>query len=374
MIYADNAATTRLSEAALEGMLPYLREGFGNPSSLHGMGRAARRAVREARVAIAKAIGADADEIFFTSGGTESDNWAVKSVVEAKGGDGLNIVTSAIEHHAVLNACEAVARKGCEIRFLPVDSEGFIRLSQLPELMNQKTVLVSVMMANNEIGTIQDIQKIVKAAHAKGVLVHTDAVQAVGHIRFNVHDLGVDLLSASAHKFNGPKGIGFLYVKKGVVLPPLLNGGGQELGLRAGTENVAAIVGMSIALKEHLRQIARRSADVAELADLLRDGLRKLNPRIRFNGHENPAWRHPGIVSITIPGQSGEGLLHILDLKGIAVSTGAACNSRETVSSHVLKAIGLSDNLARSTIRISFGHENTEADVMGIVEALSKVV
>ncbi len=373
-IYADNAATTRLSEKALEGMLPWLREGFGNPSSLHRWGCEAKRAIREARENIAKLIGADTEEIFFTSGGTESDNWAIKGVFDAKGGTGSNIVTSPIEHHAVLNVCEAVAKKGCEIRFLQVNKMGVVNLQQLSDMIDEKTILVSVMMANNEIGTFQDLQKIVEIAHSNGILVHTDAVQAVGHIPLKVHELNVDLLSASAHKFNGPKGVGFLYIRKGIKLPSLLQGGVQEFGLRAGTENVASIVGMSLALQEHIIHFAERYSHVEHLSSMLKRGLYEMNHGIQVNGSQELGGGLPGIVNVTIPGQSGEGLMHILDMKGIAISTGAACNSKSTIVSHVLRAILLPDNLAKSTIRISLSYENTETDVHDILGSIQQII
>ncbi len=374
MIYADNAATTRLSEKALEGMLPYLCEGFGNPSSLHGWGREAKKAVSEARELIASIIGATAEEIYFTSGGTESDNWAIKGVFESKKRERVNFVTSTIEHHAVLNTAAMIAKQGCEIRFAGVNSEGCVNPIEFDSLIDGNTILASVMMANNELGTVQDIRCLAEKAHAKGVCFHSDAVQFVGHVPLNVKDVNVDLLSASAHKFNGPKGIGFLYVKKGTELSSFVQGGAQEFGLRAGTENVASIVGMSLALQEHKDHFAERVSRVEHLSWMLKRGLSELSPQIKFNGSQESGWTMPGIVSVSIPGLSGEGLVHVLDMKGIATSTGAACNSKATIVSHVLQAIALPNDLAKSTIRISLSHENTEADVCAIVSAVRRVV
>lgn len=364
-IYADHAATTPLMPEALEAMLPYLMSDFGNPSSLHGWSRAARTALDEARTAIAKCINAESDEIFFTSGGTESDNWAVKG---STGG----LLVSSYEHHAVLNAVASEARRGRDVRFVRPEvgrDGGCVMPRGLSDAWKDGIGLVSVMTANNEIGTINPVRSLSEFAHGHGALFHTDAVQAVGHVPIDVRAMGVDLLSASAHKFNGPKGVGFLFVRRGVALKPLLDGGQQENGWRAGTENVASIVGMATALKANCERIEENAARLGGLALRLRDEIGRIFPDAVYHG-DGAAVRLPGFTSVSFPGHSAEGLLHILDLKGIAVSAGAACDSKNTRISHVLKAVGVPDEIARSTIRITFGATNAIEDVDELVVAL----
>lgn len=369
-IYADHAATTPLCDAAWQAMMPFLREEFGNPSSLHSWAKTPRKAVVEARQTIAECIGAQSDEIFFTSGGTESDNWALKTLGRK------HIVTSAFEHHAVLNSCLAIEAEGGQVDRVSVRKGGFVNPGEVASATRRSDAgLVSIMLANNELGTIQDVQGISRRIDRDKWLMHTDAVQAVGHIPVDVESLGVDLLSASGHKFNGPKGVGFLYVRKAVQgrpeFRPYLNGGQQESGMRAGTENVAAIVGMAAALRwncEHLDENVNH-LDVLKLQFI--EDVRSFCPTAHLNVEEGQL---PGFVSIAFPGQSAEGLLHILDLRGVAVSSGAACDSKNTQVSHVLSAIKLPKKYASSTLRITFGVENTEDEVEHMVQALVKTV
>ena len=361
-VYADHAATTPLSKAAFEAMLPFLRDEFGNPSSLHSWARAPRKAVAEARETIAKCINAEPDEIFFTSGGTESDNWVVKG---STGG----LMVSAYEHHAVLNAATSEAAKGREVVYVRPKVGGYL----MPETLSKKWTdgirLVSVMTANNEIGSVNPVRLLSEEAHKRGALFHTDAVQAVGHIPIDVREMGVDFLSASAHKFNGPKGIGFLFVRKGLELASLMNGGQQEGGRRAGTENVASIVGMAAALKESCDNMERNAEHLDDLVVRFCDGAENLAERVVYLGTAL-GLRLPGFISVAFPGHSAEALVHLLDLKGVAVSAGAACDSKNTQVSHVLKAINAPRAIAESTIRITFGPENTVADVDAVLAAL----
>lgn len=362
LIYADHAATTQLCDAAWAAMTPFLREEFGNPSSLHSRAKTPREAVSAARATIAACIGADPEEVFFTSGGTESDNWVIK------GTDGVLIV-SAYEHHAVLNAAASEESCGRKVVYVRPKVGGYLMPETLTKRWEEGVGLVSVMMANNEIGTINPIKMLAEAAHKRGALFHTDAVQAVGHIPIDVRDLDVDFLSASAHKFNGPKGIGFLFIRKGLKLKQLIHGGQQEAGLRAGTENVASIVGMAAALKSNCDQMERNSAHLDALAERLKEGLERVADQIVYPG-SGVCDQLPGFVSVSFPGHPAEGLMHMLDLRGIAVSTGAACDSKNTQISHVLKAINTPRAIAESTIRISLGPENTRQDVDEILAAL----
>ena len=362
-VYADNAATTRLSNKAFESMLPYLQNEYGNASQLYSFARLPKKALKEARQVIANCIGAQPSEIFFTSCGTESDNWVINGAVQQH----LPIVTSSIEHHAILRPCESAKRCGCSVSLLPVTKEGIVLSSSVKEVVHSSCGLLSVMYANNEIGTIQPIKELATIAHENGWLVHTDAVQAMGHTRINVRELGVDMLSASAHKFNGPKGIGFLYIKEGVNWPALIKGGTQENGLRAGTENVASIVGMATALEENVISICENESHLAHLEEILISNLSRSGIAFYRNGAENHI---KGNVSLSFPNRSGESIMHRLDLKGICVSTGSACDSKETQISHVLKAIGLEEMLAKGTIRISLSKYNTEHDMMKIVQVL----
>ena len=362
-VYADNAATTRLSNKAFESMLPYLQNEYGNASQLYSFARLPKKALKEARQVIANCIGAQPSEIFFTSCGTESDNWVINGAVQQH----LPIVTSSIEHHAILRPCESAKRCGCSVSLLPVTKEGIVLSSSVKEVVHSSCGLLSVMYANNEIGTIQPIKELATIAHENGWLMHTDAVQAIGHTRINVRELGVDMLSASAHKFNGPKGIGFLYIKEGVNWPALIKGGTQENGLRAGTENVASIVGMATALEENVISICENESHLAHLEEILISNLSRSGIAFYRNGAENHI---KGNVSLSFPNRSGESIMHRLDLKGICVSTGSACDSKDTQISHVLKAIGLEVMLAKGTIRISLSKYNTEQDMIKIVQVL----
>ncbi len=362
LIYADHAATTPLSDAAWAAMMPFLREEFGNPSSLHSFAKKPRDAVSAARATIAACIGAEPEEIFFTSGGTESDNWVIKGTDDV-------LMVSAYEHHAVLNAAASEESCGRKVVYVRPKVGGYLMPETLTKRWKDGVGLVSVMMANNEIGTINPIKTLAEAAHKRGALFHTDAVQAVGHIPIDVRDLGVDFLSASAHKFNGPKGIGFLFIRKGLKLKQLIHGGQQEAGLRAGTENVASIVGMAAALKENCDSIEENAAHLGVLKDQLLDGISSLSKEVHFPGSKFD-YQLPGFVCASFPGRSAEGIVHVLDLKGIAISAGAACDSKNTHISHVLKAIRLPREIAEGTIRITLGIENSEEDVKAIIGAL----
>ena len=369
-LYADNAATTRLDIDAFNAMKPYLLEDYGNASQPYAFARKPKKALAEARATIARCIGALPEEIYFTSGGTESDNWALKCF--GSRGDVRKVYTSAIEHHAVLNACECATR-------LPVDSQGIVSPEVLAKALAPDdspvpsclSTLVSVMLVNNEIGTIEPIKELAAVAHAHNALFHTDAVQAVGHIPIDVNDLGVDMLSASAHKFNGPKGIGFLYVRKGTPLAPYADGGAQERGMRAGTENVAGIVGMATALKKNCDEMRTTTEKLLEMENIFLDNLTRANVDYIRNG---ALGRVPGNISISIRGTSGEMLLHRLDLMGIAISTGSACDSVNTQLSHVIRAIGVPREYAQGTVRISLGRDNTVEDAAEIAMAISAVV
>jgi len=369
LIYADHAATTPLMPEALEAMLPFMKGDFGNPSSIHSWARRPREAVREARAAIAECIGAEPEEIFFTSGGTEADNWVVKG---STGG----LMVSTYEHHAVLNAAQGEARRGRDVVYVRPkvgSSGGYVMPEKMSKAWKEGIGLVSVMTANNEIGTINPIHLLSEFAHKRGALFHTDAVQAVGHIPIDVREMGVDFLSASAHKFNGPKGVGFLYVRKGQKLRSLLDGGQQENGFRAGTENIASIVGMATALKNNCARMDEISAHLEELTLHLRMGIERFYSNAVFLG-SGIGSQLPGFTSVSFPGHPAEGLMHMLDLKGIAVSTGAACDSKNTLVSHVLKAVNATNEIARSTIRITLGSENTVADVDAILAALKRIL
>ena len=333
-----------------------------------GYGVRALHAVDKARHDIANCIHARQKEIFFTSGGTESDNWALEGVCKALKNKGKHIIVSSIEHHAVLNTCASLGTEGYDVSYLPVSANGMVEASNLGKSIRPDTVLISIMLANNEIGTIQDIKTLASVAHDHGVLFHTDAVQAIGHIPVNVKRLGVDLMSASAHKFNGPQGCGFLYVKHGTPILPFHHGGQQEAGLRAGTENVAGIVGMATALQYHIKGMRESEKRLKEVAKTFKDIISAQYSQAVFNGDSRK--RLPGHVSVSFPGRDGEALLHLLDLKGICVSTGAACNSRSTEISHVLRAIGLPDDVGKGTLRVTFGHGNTVQDAETIANTL----
>jgi len=373
-IYADNAATTKLDIDAFEAMKPFMLECYANASQPYSFSQKAKRALKDARKTIAECINAEPEEIIFTSGGTESDNWAIKNFTVQS--DIRHIITSSIEHHAILNACNNSSPYS-DCVFLSVNKEGFVSPLELQNLLNSprkavsscESTLVSVMHANNEIGTIQPIKELARIAHANGALFHTDAVQAVGHILIDVKDLNVDMLSASAHKFNGPKGIGFLY-NKNKMLSPLHNGGSQEFGMRAGTENIPAIVGMAVALKKNVAKIEQHTEHLQKLTELFLSELHKAEINFILNGH--PTNRLPGNINISIKGRSGEGLMHLLDLKGICISTGSACDSINQKLSHVIKAINLPDEYAKGTIRVTFGKNNTEQDAIDVASAIIK--
>lgn len=369
-IYADNAATTKLDIDAFEAMKPYLLNEYGNASQPYSFSRSPKKAIQEARQIIASCINAEPEEIYFTSGGTESDNWAIKGVAFASQ-QRRNIVTTAFEHHAVLRACASIEAQGYPVAYINPDLNGFITETALETVVSSKTMLVSIMMSNNEIGTIQPIQQLAQIAHNSGALFHTDAVQCVGHIPIDVKELDVDMLSASAHKFNGPKGIGFLYIKKGTPIEPLLNGGAQEKGYRAGTENVAAIVGMAVALKKNCCEMEAVSAHISHLESVLIDSLNAAGISYVRNGSGNMM---PGNMSLSFSGFEGETILHRLDLMGIQVSTGSACDSKDTQISHVLRAIGADDQIAIGTIRISLGRDNTIDEMSAISSAIYKIV
>lgn len=372
-IYADNAATTQLDKSAFDAMSPYMLEMYGNPSQPYSFSRSARKGINEARKIIADCIGAKPEEIFFTSGGTESDNWALNSV--AMSGNQMHskaILVSEIEHHAVLNPCRRLQENGIPFYTISPDTDGVISPQKLESFLKQKDCgLISIMTANNEIGTIEPVAELCKVAHAHGAIFHTDAVQAVGHIEINVNTLGIDMLSSSAHKFNGPKGIGFLYIRNGTSFRPFLLGGAQENNYRAGTENVASIVGMAHALKENCLHISENMQYLSSLEDRFLTRLSKSCKNFKINGATT---KLPGLISISFEGQDGEAILHRMDLKKIAISTGSACDSKRTEISHVLKSIRLEDAYARGTVRISLGKHNTYDEVDKIVDALVKIV
>ena len=369
-IYADHAATTKLDPLAFEAMLPFLLEEYGNSSQLYSFARGPKKALKEAREIIADCIGALPEEIYFTSGGTESDNWAIKGSAFADI-EKRATIASAFEHHAVLNSCKAIERMGYPVAYLPPNSAGIVTADSLEQIITERTRLVSVMTANNEIGVIQPIKELSAVVHRYGALFHTDAVQAVGHIPLDVKNLGIDMLSASAHKFNGPKGVGFLYIKRGSVLTPYADGGAQEQKLRAGTENIAGIVGMAAALKRNCEEILPRTTHIKKLEEVLLGRLAQYKLDYRMNGGTDHI---PGNLSISFKNADGEALLHRLDLMGICVSTGSACNSESTELSHVLKAIRLPLEYAYGTIRISLGYENTAEEVAIIADSIYKTL
>lgn len=370
-LYADHAATTALSPAALEVMLPLMRAGYGNPSSLYSFGQQAKEALDSARTRVASALHADPQEIFFTSGGTESDNWAIKGVAEARKNKGKHIITSAVEHHAVLYTAEYLEKQGFEVTYLPVDGYGMVSPDSLRAALRPDTILVSVMMANNEVGTIQPIKELAQIAHEGGAVFHTDAVQAVGHIPVDVEELRVDLLSLSGHKFGGPKGVGALYVRKATPIAILLHGGGQERTRRSGTENVAGIAGLAAALTASVAAMPEESKRLTALRDKLVAGLSAI-PRTRFTGH--PTRRLPGTASFIFECIEGESLILRLDALGICSSTGSACSSKSLEPSHVLMAMGMPHEIVHGSLRLTLGAENTEDDVDYLIDSVTQVV
>ena len=371
MVYADNAATTRLSPTALAAMMPYLTEEYGNPSSLYDFAGRSKTALEKARADIAQCLNAKAEEIFFTSGGTESDNWALRGVTEALKKRGRHILISAVEHHAVLYTGQWLNKQGFEVELLPVDRYGTVQPETLKKALRPDTILVSVMLANNEIGTIQPIRELAALAHKNGTLFHTDAVQAVGHIPVDVKTLGVDLLSLSGHKFHGPRGTGALYIKEGTAILPLIHGGGQEHNRRSGTENVAGAVGLAAALKERCGTLEEDGERIAALRDKLIESVLRL-PKSQLTGH--PVDRLPSIASFTFEAIEGEAILLQLDARGICASSGSACSSTSLEPSHVLLAIGLPHEVAHGSVRLSLGDDATEKDVADIIQGLTEVV
>ena len=372
IIYADNAATTPLSPIAFEAMKPFLLSYFGNPSQPYSLSRPCKLALKKAREDIAEYIHADPNEIYFTSGG----NWAIKGSVLLNGNRGT-IITSSIEHHAVLCSCRAMESHGHSVTYLPVSQDGTVNLQNLQSALNSKTGLVSIMLANNEIGTIEPIELLAKAAHDNGALFHTDAVQAIGHIPVDVKVLDVDFLSASAHKFGGPKGIGFLYIKKGTGIGSFMDGGAQEKGIRAGTENVASIVGMAAALKErcsHIEQSMLLYDKENELLNELQKNGLTVGEDFLWNGNHDILRHLPGIISLSFRGRDGEMILHRLDLKGIIISTGAACDSHRIQVSHVIDAIGVPKEYAKGTIRISLAQNIADDELKAIAKELVAIV
>ena len=370
MIYADNAATTRLDDDAYEAMKPYLTTEYGNASQPYFFAKSAKKAIAEARESIASCIGAEPDEIYFTSGGTESNNWVIKG--SALGDvEKRQTITSQIEHHAILNACSAIERLGYPVIYMPVTNEGIVQPEMLEQRITDETRLVSIMLANNEVGTIEPVAEFVRIAHEHGALFHTDAVQAVGHIPINVRELGIDMMSASAHKFNGMKGSGFLYIRKGIEILPYIDGGSQERDRRAGTENVPAIVAMAVALKKNCDRLELSARKLNELEQIFLDRLIEAGIDFRRNGSSNHL---PGNINISIKDSDGEMLLHRLDLKGICVSTGSACDSVNTRISHVIEAIGVPESYAKGTVRITFGMDNTANEAVQIANALLRVL
>ncbi|MDR2514617.1 MAG: cysteine desulfurase NifS [Christensenellaceae bacterium] len=369
-IYLDNAATTRVRPEVLEAILPTLQNDFGNPSSVYSTGREAKRRLEEAREKVAKALGAAKEEIYFTSGGSEADNWAIKGVAH-RAGKG-HIITSAIEHHAVLHTCETLAKEGFEVSYLPVDEFGLISLEGLEKALRPDTILVSIMTANNEIGTIEPIAEIGALCKSRGIPFHTDAVQAIGHMAIDVKAQNIDLLSLSGHKIGAPKGIGALYVRKGLRLANLIDGGGQERSRRAGTENMPGIVALGTAIELAAKEMGESVGKESELRDYLIQSLLEKIPDVRLNGH--PTLRLPGNVNVCIRFIEGESLLLLLDLAGIAASSGSACTSGSLDPSHVLLAIGLPHEIAHGSLRLTLSKENTREEIDATVEELIKIV
>lgn len=371
-IYMDNAATTRVTEPVFEAMRPYFCEIFGNPSSVHAFGREARKAVEQARRQVATALGAQAGEIYFTGSGTEADNWALRGAAYAQKARGRHIITTQIEHHAVLHAAEQLEKEGFEVTYLPVDEDGVVSLEALEKALRPDTTLVSIMAANNEIGAIQPIREAAKLARAHGALFHTDAVQAIGCVPIDVKADGIDLLSLSGHKFHAPKGVGALYIRTGAKLQRLIYGGAQEKTQRGGTENVASIVGMGKAIELAMESMESRNTYVSGLRDRLIEGILRRIPETRLNGHRTR--RLSGNVNVSIRYIEGEALLLSLDMKGIAGSSGSACTSGSLDPSHVLLAIGLPHEIAHGSLRLSLSEENTAEEVDYTIDALVEIV
>ena len=371
-VYADNAATTPVSEHVLEVMLPYLTEHYGNPSSLYDIAHTAKHALDKAREQVASALGAEPDEIYFTSCGTEADNWALKGAMLRLLPKGKNhIITSAIEHHAILHSCEHLKKQGVEITYLPVDKDGLVNPADVAAAIKPETALVSIMFANNEIGTIEPIAEIGNICREKGVWFHTDAVQAVGNVRIDVNEMNIDMLSLSGHKLNAPKGVGALYCRKGVLPDVLLDGGAQERGRRAGTENVASIVALGAAVEDAYADFDKKAAHEKEMRELVINELTKIE-KVRLNGSRDK--RLPGNVNVSVEGIEGESLLLMLNMCGICASSGSACASGSLDPSHVLLAIGLPHEIAHGSLRLTFGAQNTIDDAKYICEVVPQII
>ncbi|MGN0581681.1 MAG: cysteine desulfurase NifS [Oscillospiraceae bacterium] len=372
VIYLDNAATTKVNEKVLKEMLPYFTDVYSNPSAVYSFAAEGKKAVMEARNQVASVIGAKPEEIYFTGGGSESDNWALKATAEAYAEKGRHIITTKIEHHAILHTCEYLEKKGFEITYLDVDSEGKISLEELEKAIRPDTILVSVMTANNEIGTVEPIAEIGRIAHEKGTLFHTDAVQAYGHIPINVDDMNIDMLSASGHKFNGPKGIGVMYIRKGIKIRSFIHGGAQERGRRAGTSNVPGIVGIGKAAALASETMNARTEKEVKLRDYLISRIENEIPYAKLNGHRTD--RLPNNVNFCFRFIEGESLLILLDQQGICASSGSACTSGSLDPSHVLLAIGLPHEIAHGSLRLTLSDETTKEEIDFVVDELKKIV
>lgn len=368
MIYVDNAATTKVSDLAFAKMLPFLQEQYGNASSQYSLGVKSKRAVELARCQAATAIGADVSEIIFTSGGSETNSWVLRGILDTFHNTPLHIITTSIEHHSVLNTCRALEKNGVDVTCLPVSASGLVSVEDVEEAIMPHTKLVSIILANNEIGTIQPIAEIGRMLTGKGILLHTDAVQAVGHIPVDVSELCVDFLTASAHKFNGAKGTGFLFKRSELTLPNMIFGGEQENGFRAGTESVAGIVAAGYAIEESVNEMPQTAERLRAMVKATFSGIKSRIPNVRLNG--DSVSRLPGILNLRFNGVSGESLMNLLDLKGVCVSTSSACNSGKSEPSHVLLALGQTNDQARSAIRISYGKDNTMSEVEAVISAV----
>ena len=372
IIYLDNAATTKTAPEVVEAMLPYFSEHYGNPSSIYSLGTESKKVVSEVRESIAKSLGAANNEIYFTAGGSEADNWAIKATAEAYAQKGKHIITSAIEHHAVLHTCEYLEKRGFEVTYVGVDENGILKLDELEKAIRPDTILISVMFANNEIGTIQPIKEIGRIAKEHGVLFHTDAVQAYGQLPINVDEYQIDMLSASAHKLNGPKGIGFLYIRKGLKTRSFIHGGAQERSRRAGTENVPGIVGLGAASARAFSRMEEKTKKEIELRDYLIRRIEEEVPYCRLNGDRTR--RLPNNVNFSFRFVEGESLLIMLDMRGICASSGSACTSGSLDPSHVLLAIGLPHEIAHGSLRLTLSEENTKEELDTTVEAIKEIV
>ena len=370
-VYVDNAATTQVDPAVAEKVIPCFTSVFGNASSIHTAGRKAKELLDTAREQVANALGAEPGEIYFTAGGSESDNWAIKGVAHKFAKKGKHLITTAIEHHAVLHSMKSLEKEGFEVTYLPVDSEGFVTAEQVEKAIRPDTILVSVMFANNEIGSVEPIAEIGDVCKKHGVLFHTDAVQAVAHIKIDVKAMNIDMLSLSGHKFNAPKGVGALYIRKGITIPNLIDGGQQERGKRAGTENIPAIVGMGYAIEVATRELDERMSRVRKMRDRLRDELMRRIPYAKLNTPENSL---PGTLNISFQYIEGESILLMLDMNGICASSGSACTSGSLDPSHVLLAIGLPHEIAHGSVRMSIDHNNTEGEIDHIIDTLPKII